>query len=90
MYSDTVRMYINININIDINIYIYVHTRPYIYICICKYIYIYIYIYMDRICSHPFDRPCPCDGVLLSGDWAAILYLITPRTTIIYTATPLQ
>ena len=88
MYSDTVRMYINININIniDINIYIYVHTRPYIYICICKY----IYIYMDRICSHPFDRPCPCDGVLLSGDWAAILYLITPRTTIIYTATPLQ
>ena len=54
------------------------------------YIYIYIYIYKYKLTPPPVDRPCPCDGVLLAGDSAEILYLNTAHTTIICIVKPLQ
>ena len=67
-------------------VYIYIYTiiyterYVYIYIYIGMCIYIYIYMLTPPLTDH---AACPCDGVLVAGDSADVLYLNTPHTTII-------
>ena len=65
---------------IYIYIYNYIYRKIRIYIYIHRYVCIYIYMLTPPLTDH---AACPCDGVLVEGDSADVLYLNTPHTTII-------